>query len=30
MKLLNQNPSENAHIDAPALECIGLAKHFNG
>ena len=30
MKLLNQNRSENAHIDAPALECIGLAKHFNG
>ena len=30
MKLLNQNQSENAHIDAPALECIGLAKHFNG
>jgi len=30
MKLLNQNQSENAHIGAPALECIGLAKHFNG
>ena len=30
MKLLDLDQSENGHIAAPALECAGLVKHFNG
>lgn len=30
MTLLGQQHSENGHVDAPALECAGLMKHFGG
>ena len=30
MKQLNLKQSENGHLDAPALECTGLVKHFGG
>ena len=30
MTLLDQNRSENEHLDSPALECAGLAKSFGG
>ena len=30
MKLLDLDQSENGHIAAPALQCAGLVKHFNG
>lgn len=30
MTLLDQNRSDNEHLDSPALECAGLIKSFNG
>ena len=30
MTLLDQDRAENGHVDAPALECSGLMKHFGG
>jgi iron(III) transport system ATP-binding protein len=30
MTLLDQNRSENEHLDSPALECVGLMKSFGG
>ena len=30
MKLRDPHKSENGHLNAPALECVGLVKHFGG